>query len=67
MTNNDYTITPGSFEERVTNTIHDLIIEMVELEVVNDADFPAFAENEEGEAYIQRRLEEVIRYVKERL
>lgn len=67
MTNNDYTITPGSFEERLTDTIHDLIIEAVEAEVIGEVDFPDFAEDEEGEAYIQRRLEEVTRYIKERL
>ena len=67
MTNNDYPITPGSFEERLKDTIHDLIIETVEEEVVNDADFPYFAEDEEGEAYIQRRISEVTRYIKDRL
>ena len=67
MTNNDYPIISGSFEERLTDTIHDLIIEAVEEEVVNDADFPVHGEDEEGEAYIARRLAEVTRYIKERL
>ena len=67
MTNNDYTITPGSFEERLLDTIHDLIIEAVEEEVVNEPNFPDYAEDEEGEKYIARRTGEVTRYIKDRL
>lgn len=52
---------------RLTEVLDDLIMEAIEEALADDPDFPSHAEDEEGEAYINRRIAEVTRLIKEQL